>query len=59
MPKPIAASNEAGAPRSDEVEVTPEMVAAGTAVLYRMDTHIADEEFWSEKVYRAMSAFVH
>ena len=39
-----------------EIEITPEMIEAGTNVLYRMTTHIADEEYWAEEVYRAMSS---
>jgi hypothetical protein len=39
-----------------EPEVTPEMIEAGTNVLYRMTTHIADEEYWAEEIYRAMAS---
>ena len=39
-----------------EVEVTPEMVDAGSAVLCRMNLSLADEEFWAVELYRAMTA---
>ena len=41
---------------TDDAEITPEMIEAGTAVLCRMELAFADEEFWAEKVYRAMAA---
>jgi hypothetical protein len=36
--------------------ITKEMVQAGMAVLCRMTTYIADEEYWAEEVYKAMEA---
>lgn len=38
------------------VDVTPEMIEAGAAVLCRMEPAFATEEFWAERVYRAMEA---
>ncbi len=40
----------------DNIEVTPEMVEAGTSVFCRMTILVADEEFWAEEIYRAMAA---
>ncbi len=39
-----------------EIEVTPEMIKRGASVLYRMTTHIADEEYWAEEIYTAMAS---
>lgn len=39
-----------------DVEITPAMIEAGTAVLCRMTTYIADEEYWAEEIYKAMLA---
>ena len=39
-----------------EIEVTPEMVEAGASVLYGMELAFASEEFWAERVYRAMAS---
>jgi hypothetical protein len=44
-----------GAPEI-EIEVTPEMIAAGAAVLCRFETFTASEAYWAEEVYRAMRA---
>ncbi len=41
--------------QEQEVEITPEMIEAGTSVLCRMTTLVADEEFWAEEIYRAMA----
>jgi hypothetical protein len=42
---------------SAELEVTPEMIEAGAAVLCRMTTYFgADEEVWAERIYRAMTS---
>ncbi len=35
-------------------KITPEMIEAGTSILYKMTTHIADEEYWAEEIYQAM-----
>ena len=40
----------------NEIEVTPEMIAAGASVLYKMELAFAGEEFWAEEVYRAMAS---
>ena len=41
-----------------EVEITPEMTEAGSAVLCRMRLDLADEDFWAEEVYRAMAVLM-
>jgi hypothetical protein len=41
---------------SAELEVTPEMIEAGAAVLCRMTTHFAGEDYWAEEIYKAMAA---
>ena len=46
------AERQAGA----EVEITPEMIESGGSVLCEMELAFADEDFWAEKVYRAMAA---
>jgi hypothetical protein len=46
-------------PATDKIEITPAMTAAGRDVLYRMTTHIADEEYWADEIYLAMSAARH
>ncbi len=38
----------------DEIEVTPGMVRAGASVLCGMELAFASEEYWAEKVYKAM-----
>lgn len=49
------ASGSAGAPEiEDEIEITPEMIEAGTAVLFSFETLTASEEYWAKRVYRAM-----
>lgn len=46
-----------GNPTSEDgIDITPEMIEAGMSVLCRMELAFADEEFWAEKVYRAMAA---
>ena len=42
--------------KSDEIEITPEMIDAGAAVLAGFETYFSDEEMWAERVYRAMAA---
>jgi hypothetical protein len=37
-----------------EIEITPEMIEAGASVLYRMELAFANEEFYAERIYRAM-----
>lgn len=50
-------SNASNADRpTDEIEITPEMIAAGASVLYGMELAFATEEFWAAEVYRAMAA---
>ena len=44
---------EAGAP-ANEIEITPEMIAAGAEVLYAFETETTDETYWAIKVYVAM-----
>ena len=39
-----------------EIEITPEMIEAGTSVLYGMELAFASEESWAERVYRAMAS---
>ncbi|KKL16083.1 hypothetical protein LCGC14_2499120 [marine sediment metagenome] len=39
-----------------EIEVTPEMIAAGADVIVSVTFDLADEDFWAEQVYRAMAA---
>lgn len=41
--------------KPDEIEVTPEMIKAGASVLCSFETLTASEEYWAEKVYKAMS----
>jgi hypothetical protein len=40
----------------EEIEMTPEMVAAGASVLYLMDLDSAREEFYAREVYMAMAS---
>jgi hypothetical protein len=54
-PAPFANADGDGAPEI-EIEVTPEMIAAGAAVLCRFETFTASEAYWAEEVYRAMRA---
>jgi len=42
-----------GAPE-DEIEVTPEMIEAGVAILYGYETDTVGEEYWAETIYKAM-----
>jgi hypothetical protein len=37
-----------------DIEITPEMIEAGVAVLYRFERYYHDEDHWAEEVYRAM-----
>jgi hypothetical protein len=43
----------AGAP-ADEIEITPEMIEAGVAILYGYETLTRGEEWWAVEVYRSM-----
>ena len=45
-------ASQVGAP---EVEVTPAMIAAGKSVLCDMELSFASEDYWVEKIYRAMT----
>jgi hypothetical protein len=45
---------ESGAPKADEIEVTPEMIEAGALVLAGFDTTFAGPEYWAEQTYLAM-----
>jgi hypothetical protein len=44
---------EAGAP---EIEVTPAMIEAGVAEFCQAETYFSTEEYWAERIYRAMRA---
>lgn len=37
-----------------EVEITPEMIEAGVAVLYCFETETADEAYWARRIFVAM-----
>lgn len=40
----------------DEIEITPEMIEAGAAVLCHMSPSMGEPDYWAEEVYRAMMA---
>jgi len=40
--------------KTDEIEITDEMIAAGARTLMSFETYTANEEYWAELVYRAM-----
>ena len=42
--------------QNQKIEITPEMIEAGSAVLCRMERAFADEEFWAAEVYRSMAS---
>ena len=47
----------AGGPATEEIEVTPAMIAAGVSAYCRVSSsYNCDEEWWVEKIYRAMQA---
>ena len=46
-------AGKAGAPE-DEIEITPEMIEAGAAILYGYETLTRGEEWWAVEVYRSM-----
>jgi hypothetical protein len=54
--KATASTASAGGAGAPEIEITPEMIEAGAAVLCRFETFTASEEYWAEEVYRAMRA---
>ena len=43
-------------PAGAEIEATPEMIEAGAKVICSVTFDLGDQEFWAEKVYRAMAA---
>ena len=40
--------------RENDIDVTPEMIEAGVAILYGYETETIGEEYWAEKIYKAM-----
>jgi hypothetical protein len=56
MPYALAVDSKekTGAPEN-EIEVTPEMIEAGAAVLCGFETETADESFWAKEVFLAMA----
>lgn len=51
----VAMGEPAAAGAPDEIEVTSAMIEAGAGILYAYETETAGEEYWAERVYRAMS----
>jgi hypothetical protein len=53
--EPLPAT-EAGAPAivEEDIEITPEMIEAGSLVLAGFDTTFESEAMWAERVYTAM-----
>lgn len=40
--------------KSEEIEITPEMIEAGARVLIGFETETCSERYWAQEVYLAM-----
>jgi hypothetical protein len=46
---------ETGAPETEEIEITPEMIRAGVAALFEFDSRFASEDECVSAIFRAMA----